>query len=92
MTIICLTLINAVAYLLMCLDKWKAKKGLGRISEKTLFVIALCFGATGIYLGMMQPISHKSSKLTFKIGIPICLGFNALSFYLMEKYVLDISM
>ena len=38
---------NVVTFFLMGLDKRKAKKNQYRISEKTLFISALCFGALG---------------------------------------------
>lgn len=84
--------VNIVSYVLMCMDKWKAKKGFKRIPERILFSTALCFGALGIYLGMKPPVSHKSSKFKFKIGIPLCFILNLLTIYFMEKYVLHISM
>ena len=80
-----LIILNMFAYTLMCLDKWKAKKGFKRIPERVLFITAFCLGAPGIYLGMMAPLYHKSSKLNFKIGIPLCFILNIASIYFMEK-------
>lgn len=69
---------NILAYLLMCIDKYRAKRGGQRISENTLFIVALAFGATGIYAAMKAPLYHKAAKSKFRIGIPLLILLNAL--------------
>lgn len=56
----------------MYLDKERAKKGQWRISEKTLFTCASCFGAYGIWLGMNQ-FRHKTKHTSFRIFIPMLI-------------------
>jgi uncharacterized membrane protein YsdA (DUF1294 family) len=68
--------INAVAYLFMCFDKYRSKKGGQRIPENTLFMLALLCGAAGIYLAMKAPLYHKTSKPKFKIGILVLIFLN----------------
>jgi uncharacterized membrane protein YsdA (DUF1294 family) len=70
--------INAMAYLLMCFDKHRSKKGGQRIGENTFFMMALFGGAPGVYVGMKAPLYHKTSKSKFKIGIPVLILLNAL--------------
>lgn len=83
-TLACLMALNILAYGLMCLDKYRSKRGGQRISENTLFLLALAFGATGIYAGMKAPLYHKASKPKFRIGVPLLIAFNALLvFFLM---------
>lgn len=67
---------SVIAYFVMLHDKNQAIKKKQRISENTLFLLALCFGALGIYLGMKAPLFHKAAKLKFKILVPICIVLN----------------
>lgn len=73
-----LVALNTLAYLLMCYDKYLAKRGGQRIPENTLFMMALAFGAAGIYAGMKAPLYHKAAKPKFRVGIPLLIVFNAL--------------
>lgn len=70
--------INGLAYLLMCVDKYRSKKGGSRIPENTLFLLAFFCGAPGIYSAMKAPLYHKASKTKFKLGIPVLIVFNIL--------------
>ena len=73
-------LINLIGFLVMYIDKNKAKKGDYRISEKAIFIISLIFGAIGVYLGMYK-FRHKTKHLSFTIGIPICIIINIVAIY-----------
>lgn len=53
-------------------DKVKAIKGAWRIQERTLFIVALCGGVIGIFIGS-QLFRHKTQKKRFKYGIPLIL-------------------
>jgi len=66
-----LVIINVIGFTLMGIDKRRAIQRQRRISEKTLFTCAICFGSFGVFLGMEQ-FRHKTKHLTFKLGIP-CL-------------------
>lgn len=72
--------INVVAFILMGIDKLKAKKGWWRIPEKVFFVLAVLFGAPGVWLGMYV-FRHKTQHRSFKIGVPIALMLNILCMY-----------
>lgn len=67
-----LILINAVAFLLMLVDKQKARKNLWRIPERTLFLSALLGGSVGALLGMYT-FRHKTRHLSFTLGMPAIL-------------------
>ena len=84
--IIYIILINLIAYIIMCFDKYQSKKKGSRIPEHSLFFIALLLGALGIYLGMKAPIYHKAAKTPFKIGIPLLIVLNAICVYLIYKF------
>lgn len=77
---------NVLAYLAMWFDKYQSKKKGFRIPESRLFLLAVMFGAVGIFLGMKAPIYHKAAKPKFKIGIPILIVVNAVCLYLMYRY------
>lgn len=84
--IIYIILINLIAYIIMCFDKYQSKKKGSRIPEHSLFFIALLLGALGIYLGMKAPIYHKAAKTPFKIGIPLLIVLNAICVYLIYRF------
>ena len=68
-----LLLINAVAFLLMLIDKYKAKKNLWRIPEATLMASAALGGSIGALVGMYT-VRHKTRHPKFTIGIPLILA------------------
>ena len=47
-----LLIVNALGFILMLIDKIKAKKNLWRIPEATLFLVAAIGGSIGSILGM----------------------------------------
>ncbi|MEH7010594.1 DUF1294 domain-containing protein [Neobacillus niacini] len=63
-------IMNLIGLIVMKVDKDRAKKHQYRISEKTLWLIALFGGAVGTTLGM-QLYRHKTKHLSFKFGFPI---------------------
>ena len=67
-----LLLINAAAFLLMLVDKIKAKKNRWRIPERTLFCSALLGGSIGALVGMYT-FRHKTKHLKFTLGVPAIL-------------------
>lgn len=68
-----LLLINALAFILMLADKYKAKRGLWRIPEKTLLLTAALGGSIGALAGMYL-VRHKTKHLAFSLGIPAMLA------------------
>ena len=67
--IIYLIIINIFGFLIMYIDKQKAKKGKWRIQEKTIFIITVLGGGIGTISGMYT-FRHKTQKLHFTIGLP----------------------
>ena len=70
--LIYLLIINAIGFLLMTMDKYKAKKNLWRIPESTLMTVALIGGSIGSLIGMYT-VRHKTKHLKFTVGIPVIL-------------------
>lgn len=64
--------VNASGFLLMLLDKQKAKKKRWRIPEATLMGVAVIGGSVGSLLGMYT-FRHKTRHLKFALGIPAIL-------------------
>lgn len=83
-------IINVMAYVMMWIDKTRAIKKKERISENSLFMMALFLGAIGIYGGMKTPIYHKAAKLKFRLGIPVLIVLNVFLIYFMESYFFSI--
>lgn len=61
--------INLLGFIVMGVDKQKAKRQAWRIPEATLFSIALFGGSAGSLLGM-HVFRHKTQKPLFVIGMP----------------------
>ena len=68
-----LLIINALSFLLMLVDKWKAKKNRRRIPEATLMGVSALGGSVGSLLGMYT-FRHKTLHLKFTLGIPLILA------------------
>ncbi len=68
-----LLIINALGFLLMLVDKWKARKNRWRVRESTLLLIAALGGSVGSLLGMYL-FRHKTLHLKFTLGIPLILA------------------
>ena len=67
-----LLLINVVGFVLMGIDKRRARRDQWRISEKTLFLPPLLGGTVGAILGM-RVFHHKTRHWYFRYGLPALL-------------------
>lgn len=83
--LIYLVVMNLVGFIIMGVDKKRAQKGLYRIPEKVLFLVALfggCFGAT---IGMNY-FRHKTKHWYFFVGMPlisIAWGYCIFRYFLL---------
>ncbi len=82
-----LLIVNAGSFVLMLIDKYKAKNHLWRIPESTLILSAAIGGSIGALTGMYL-VRHKTKRPKFTIGVPIILViqliliiFGAFHFY-----------
>ena len=81
-----LLFINVIATTVCITDKFKARRGGWRISEKTLFVTSLLGGVVGMYI-TMKLIRHKTKHKRFMIGLPIIILLqSALAIYILHRY------
>ena len=76
---------NVLVFLLYGFDKYRAKKSLRRISEKTLVLSALFQGAIGAMFAMVI-FNHKTSKVKFRFLIPLFVIENLVVFYTLINY------
>ena len=64
---------NIAAFVLMGLDKARAKKGAWRIPEATLLLVTALMGGLGGTAGMFF-FRHKTKHWYFRIGFPLLLA------------------
>ena len=77
-----LLIVNAVGFILMLVDKYKARKNLWRIPEATLMLVAAIGGSVGCLMGMYT-VRHKTKHLKFVLGIPAILAAQCLIAYFL---------
>jgi len=75
-------MMNLVAFALMGIDKYKAKKKAWRIPEATLFLFAIFGGSLGSTLGMFV-FHHKTRHWYFRYGLPLILIVQLVCIYLL---------
>ncbi len=84
--IIYLVIINIIGFLVMGIDKYKAKMGYHRIPENTLFSFTILGGGIGTIAGMYV-FRHKTKKRKFTIGMPLILILEIL-IYIYLRYII----
>ena len=82
--LIYLFFINLTGYAMMGIDKKRAVRGAWRISEASLFWVALAGGALGCTLGMHR-FRHKTRHWYFLYGIPAMLAVHLLLAFFIWK-------
>ena len=90
--ILCVWLIfwSLAAFIAMGADKRRARQGLWRVPEKTLFLLAALGGAPGAFLGM-HLFHHKTKHWYFQFGIPaIMIVQIAAVYWLSQKGVITL--
>ena len=73
-----LLIVNAAGFLLMLVDKIKAKRNLWRIPEATLITVAAIGGSIGAIAGM-NLFRHKTKHAKFYIGLPVILALQIVA-------------
>lgn len=81
-----LLLVNLAGFLLMGLDKRRARRGAWRISEKALFLLAVLGGSLGAIAGM-RTFRHKTRHWYFRYGLPALLAVQLPLAALLGWYV-----
>ncbi|MDE5560486.1 MAG: DUF1294 domain-containing protein [Bacteroidaceae bacterium] len=73
-----LTAISIVTFVLYGIDKYKAKKGKWRISEKSLLLMTFIGGGIGAWAGM-KVWHHKTRHMKFRYGVPLMASMQLLA-------------
>ena len=81
-----LIIINAVGFLLMLADKYKARKNLWRIPEATLIGVCIIGGSLGV-IGGMYAFRHKTKHLKFTMGAPVILALQIILTVLILSWI-----
>lgn len=81
---------NLVAFALMGIDKYKAKKRAWRIPEATLFLFVIFGGSVGGILGMFL-FRHKTRHWYFLYGFPFILILQLLAVCLLWQSPIQFS-
>ena len=84
MILLYLLIVNAVAFLLMLVDKQKARKKLWRIPESTLLLSAAMGGSIGALAGMYT-YRHKTKHMKFTLGVPAILIAQIVGIFLLMR-------
>lgn len=85
--IIYLISVNIAAFIIYGVDKRRAKKQKWRISEATLFVLALIGGSVGSEIAMYT-FHHKTRHMLFVIGIPCIILLQLPLLVLIFRFIL----
>ena len=81
-----LFIINAAGFILMLVDKIKAKKNIWRIREVTLFLVAVLGGSMGSLLGMYT-FRHKTKHIQFALGMPLILAVQIIAVIFIADHI-----
>ncbi len=87
--ILYLASVNCISFIVMGVDKHKARKRAWRIPESTLFVLALIGGSAGSILGM-HLFHHKTRHWYFLYGMPAILILQVLLVLLLMTSPIEI--
>ena len=68
--LVLLAVMSVFLFVLMAVDKGRARRGAWRVSEKTLFLFALLGGAVGGTAGMFL-FHHKTKHRSFRLLFPL---------------------
>ena len=85
--IIYFAVISFITAVVTVVDKYNAKKGSFRISEKALFILALLGGSLSEYT-TMRLIRHKTLHKRFMIGLPLIMLLQLTAIILSSIYIL----
>lgn len=75
-------LINIISFFYIGIDKMKAQLDRRRVSEKTLWLLALIGGSLGTLIGM-HFFRHKTKKISFQAILAMILAVQLWLIYLL---------
>ena len=78
-----LILANLAAFILMGVDKSRARRHRWRVPERTLFLCAALGGSAGA-IGGMWLFRHKTRHWYFVVGMPVILALQIAAYLLLR--------
>src|SRR5690625_8054654 len=78
--------INIVTFILMGVDKQRARNRAWRIPERTFWILAIIGGSIGSFVGM-RVFHPKTKHLHFTIGVQVLIGIHFLLFLYLFAYM-----
>ena len=80
-----LLVLNAVSFAMFGIDKFRARRGARRISERALLLSALVSGTIGAWVGVVV-FRHKSRKPSFLIPLACASAIDlAVAYWLVAR-------
>ncbi len=84
MILLFILIMSILSFIAMGYDKSQAKKRGQRVSERTLWTLAIFGGGIGAYLGM-QLFRHKTKHTNFRVGFLMLLIVYAFLLFWLVK-------
>ncbi|PYG90325.1 uncharacterized membrane protein YsdA (DUF1294 family) [Ruminiclostridium sufflavum DSM 19573] len=81
--VIVLLILNISGFILVSLDKYKAKNKLWRIPERSFFILSILGGSIGVYTGLIL-FNHKTRHWYFMIIIPLIILAQIVFIYFLS--------
>lgn len=82
--IIALLILNIFGFILVSLDKYKAKNKLWRIPERSFFILSILGGSVGVYIGLFL-FKHKTRHWYFMTVIPLIILAQIIFIYYLSN-------
>ncbi|HEX2927004.1 MAG TPA: DUF1294 domain-containing protein [Ruminiclostridium sp.] len=79
-----LILLNIFGFVLVSLDKYKAKNKLWRIPERSFFLLSILGGSVGVYTGLLT-FKHKTRHWYFMTIIPLIIIAQLVFLYYLTR-------
>ncbi len=79
-----MAVINLMTFIMMGIDKTRAKSNKSRVAEKKLFILAALGGAMGGWIGM-RIWRHKTQHPSFVIGFLLLFLLNVACIYILAQ-------
>lgn len=84
--ILYLLVVNITVFVLCGADKYKSKRGMWRVRERTFFLLS-ALGGSPLMLAGMYLFRHKTKHLEFTVCVPMILALQTvLVLYLQYRY------
>jgi len=83
--VVLVVILNIFGFILVSLDKYKAKNRMWRIPERSFFLLSILGGGVGVYIGLFF-FNHKTRHWYFMTIIPLIILAQIISiYYLINK-------